>query len=45
MHGGELELDEVGLSWFWAEILWLSSATKRGRRVLTGSSPGGKDLT
>lgn len=34
----------AGWSWFWTEIPQLSSATERERRVLTGSSPGGKDL-
>lgn len=34
----------AGWSWFWTEIPQLSSAIKRGR-MLTQSSPGGKDLT
>lgn len=36
----------AGAAWSWLEQkVPLLSATKRGRRVLTGSSPGGKDLT
>lgn len=41
VHWGELGLHEAGFE----QKVPLLSATKRGRRVLTGSSPGGKDPT